>query len=211
MKPMDWKMTSWGKLLYSLGRQLPLNYLNLAKNFPRAIVEFFGLKVQIKYFFVPMFHDTTWVGRGLSIFSRIAILFSGTILLILGTLTVWLLVPIMLVLPILGIWYNATLLVIWLIILLLIVAWKLSTPLPGGKLGDRYKPADVIRALPNNLGNLVLGYPNNYSNWWTDEDVNFWLKRMDMNKDGVNKIEFNQQPGQQEKLIKQPNVRLSME
>ncbi len=203
-RSMELKVTSGAKRLITLAYRLPLMYLNLAKNLPLAIMEIFGLKVHLRYLLVPMFHDVTWVGRGLSLFFRLAILFSGSLLWLLVTVATWFLIPALIVMPVLGVVHNPNWLVIWLVVLLLIVAWRLSSKQPNGKLKSSYKPDDVLLALPRNLSALVAGYPGNPGNWWSDRQVQLWMSRMEINlAEWGNNVGFLNETSQNEKLTRE--------
>lgn len=176
---MDWKLSLPGKLVYWLIYQVPGSYLRLMTNVPLAIIEVFGLKVHGKYLFVPMFHDTSWLGRGLSIFFRIAILFSGSLLWGIITLGTWLLIPGLFILPLLGIAINVWFWWIWFGLIGVVFIWRITRiDQPWGKLGETYQDRDVLLALPGNISQLVSEYPSNLEDWWDDEMVRFWFKRM---------------------------------
>ena len=183
---MDWQLSIPGKLVYWLIYQVPVSYWRLMTNAPKALMEASGLKVHGRYLFVPMFHDTTWVGRGLSVFFRLAILFSGTVLWLMVTTLIWVWLPLWFLLPLLGWVHDPAWLWLWLVSVGMVVIWRFSKlNSPWGKLGEVYYEKDVLRALPENLSQLVAGYPNNLDRWWNDGQVNLWLKRMGL---GVNLV-----------------------
>ena len=193
---MGWQSTLLGKLFYWLVYQAPVSYLRLSVNLPRLLVEIFGLEVHLRYMFVPMFHDISWVGRGLSVFFRLAILFSGSVITLVATILVWMLIPLLVWLPYAGLSFSGIWWVLWLGLIGGPIIWRLADRVrPWGKLEDHFNEDDMLRALPENLSNLVSGYPENLVDWWKDPDVVYWSYRMEVDVEELGRKMAEQSDG----------------
>jgi ATP-dependent Clp protease ATP-binding subunit ClpC len=179
---MRWQRTLAGKLVYWLVLQVPVSYLRLTVNLPRLLVEIFGLEVHARYLLVPMFHDSSWLGKGLSVFFRLGILFTGSVLTVGVAMFLWLLIPLSVWLPYAGLTESGFWWVIWLGLIGTPVVWRIvDEERPWGSLGGEFSEDDLVRALPGGLRNLVIGYPDNLSEWWKNRNVRYWSDRMELN------------------------------
>jgi ATP-dependent Clp protease ATP-binding subunit ClpA len=100
------------------GERVPVAQLHFITNLLRSVEDTIGVRVNLKYFFAPIFGDRTAVGRSLSVIVRFIIVIAG--LLIVGSLSlilvilpiIWLLAPllaivypILITIPAIGILY----------------------------------------------------------------------------------------------------------
>jgi ATP-dependent Clp protease ATP-binding subunit ClpC len=150
----------------------PQGIIRLALNLSGYVEDMFGLRLTLKNYFTPMWHDTTWAGRGISLGVRTAWLFGGGL--------VWLLISAFAFLA-LPLWFFAHLLIffdpyIWfawlatigLLFLLRVTiydeAWN---PLP-----QEFDPETTLLAMPGYLRSAVNQYPDlsriqaSLALWW---------------------------------------------
>lgn len=161
---------------------LPMAYFRLAVNSPKALADMFGLEVQVQYFFVPMFRDTSWVGRMLSLFFRIAILFGGTLIVLVVVAILWLGLPLLLIgLPIAGFYFRHWLIWVWWVLFLGIVVWRIFDQThPWKGLDEEFNEVSVLRSLPIYLSRLANNYPANLVYWANDPMVQYWCSRLEL-------------------------------
>lgn len=161
--------------------QLPAGYLRAAANLPTLVLEVLGVEVHARYLLVPMFHDTTFVGRLISFIFRVMIVLSGLFFWLLTTIAVWSIGPLLLISPILALTYHpfwsGFFMVGWGMVLGLRLV-NLENSWTGLK-GD-FSEEKVLRALPFSLSKLAIGYPNNVGAWINNWQVREWLARLEV-------------------------------
>jgi ATP-dependent Clp protease ATP-binding subunit ClpC len=138
----------------------PQGLLRLATNLSLYLEDMFGLKLTLKNFLTPMWHDTTWVGRGISLVIRFLWLFGGGLTWSLITTFAYLAIPFWFLGHAL-IFIDFFLWITWLTALAILFGLRLTIyDDPWNQLPSEFYPQHTLLAMPGHLRNAINQYPN---------------------------------------------------
>jgi ATP-dependent Clp protease ATP-binding subunit ClpC len=90
----------------------PISHIFFAKNISLLIEDSFGVLINLRYFFAPYYHDTTYTGRILSIIVRTISIVTGLVALVIFALIFFLFPIFWLLAPLLTLYYPTTITVL---------------------------------------------------------------------------------------------------
>lgn len=162
--------------------EVPRKWWRAVGNLSPYVMEMFGVKIHARYLTVPMFHDTTGVGRFLSLAFRLIFIWAGVLVWILLMMAVLIFIVLWFGLHVMWFFYWPVGIAWWLALVGLFF-WRFNSGEPWEEIDNtEFKMGNVLDASPDWLAELLQGYPGNLAKWWQDGRVGWWLARLGLHE-----------------------------
>lgn len=136
------------------------------------------MKVHMKYLTVPMFHDTTGVGRFLSLAFRFLFIWAGVLVWVALMIASVLFITFWFGMHMVWFWYWPVGLIWWLVLAGLFLL-RFSSGTAWEEINNEsFHMGNVLDASPDWIAQLIQGYPGNLANWWEEQKISWWLARL---------------------------------